>query len=587
MARVLWMSDSPRLATGFGLVTGEVCKRLAGLGHEILVLGWWSSEPAEYFGLDIRPCPVHPKRAAAAVVRHASQFRPHYLITLGDIPWLGYLAAADVRRALSQLGTKWCIYYPVDGALPDGGLPANWVSILSEADLAVTMSEFGTAATTACGIDATFIPHGCDTELFCPPRDKEAAKRRFGYEGKFVILSDMRNHRRKMIPRALDIVRRLQVPPDKLVFHLHTGSQAREDADSYSYNVRADIELLGLGFVTGIHDNDDPAGFGMAELVSLYSAADVHLLTSFGEGFGLPTLQAASSGVVPIAAANSASTELAGSHGYAIPCDTRTTDEFGLVRKFIDRRRAASVLQALYEDPRLLDARALAARRFALDFSWDHVVRKWDFLLREEEKTPLSETSGHRAGRAPAGASLQRIRGLNGARRGKQAPPRPTGHDASVLPVPRIGVPVRLELKRKAARGASIPLVLAEASCAHQLRDLEAIFPGTLVLNIDGASLPARDQLQELIDMATLVVDPEGRLPQIDLLCATRGASYLGNSAVWPPVAEGSLLLKARSLLTDYALSEKRARIARQRVRRAVPAAFDQATKTVAKSTTE
>src|SRR6266536_5601351 len=70
------------------------------------------------------------------------------------------------------------------------------------------------------------------------------------------------------------------------------------------------------------------------QLAAIYQAADVHLLTSWGEGFGLPTLQAASAGVVPIAVDYTASRELVGRHGFAVSAESSVLDEFGLVRAF-------------------------------------------------------------------------------------------------------------------------------------------------------------------------------------------------------------------------------------------------------------
>src|SRR5690349_15194207 len=154
MARVLWMSDAPTLLTGFGLVTGKVCGGLAALGHEVRVLGWWKTSPAPCHGLDVYACPVHPRLAAETVLPHADRCRSHCLVTLGDIPWLSYLAADDVREALCQRGTRWVLHYPVDGTLPDGRLPGSWIRTLSKADRAVTMSRFGLAASAASGIAA-------------------------------------------------------------------------------------------------------------------------------------------------------------------------------------------------------------------------------------------------------------------------------------------------------------------------------------------------------------------------------------------------------------------------------------------------
>jgi len=561
MSRILWMSDTPFRASGFGIVTGEICKRLAGFGYDILILGWWSRKVARYFGLQVEPCPSCPAMASAAIAKHVADFQPNYLVTLGDVPWLSYLAGDAVQKVLSRDDVKWFIYYPVDAVLPDGGLPATWAKVVLKADTPVTMSKFGVDASARSGISATLIPHGCDTQLFCPPPNKHEAKRRLGYEGKFVILTDARNHRRKLLPRSLDIVRRVKIPADRLVFHLHTNTEPQEDTESYSYDVRADIDLLGLRFATGLRDSIDPAGLSMRELAALYSAADVHLLTSYGEGFGLPTLQAASAGVVPIAPANSASTELIGSHGFAIPCDSSATDEFGLVREFVDRRQTVAVLEELYRNPGLLHVRSEAARNFALTYNWDGVVERWDALLRERR-----QMSPHLCRRSPNGQPRPLLARPIAPDVPEKLARRPSGHDESVLPVPWIGVPTRLDRRRRSGSATTPSLVLAEVSYVERLLPLERLFPGVRVQKVSIPGSPAHRDLFEFVGKATLVVDPTAQLrPKLDLFCAVRGVSFLGKSRFWPPVSGRDPLLQARLLLTDYALSEARVSTARAR----------------------
>ena len=534
------MSDTPFRTSGFGLVTAEVCKRLAYLGHEILVLGWWSAAEAKFAGRDVQPCPVNPTGATAAIVKHVGDFHPDYLITLGDVPWLSFVANPEIQSCLSDAGVKWFIYYPVDGVLSNGGLPLEWINVISKADVAITMSDFGLVATEQSGIQAVLIPHGCDTDLFRPPEDKDAAKYRLGYRGKFVVLSDARNHRRKLIPRILDIVSGLRIPSRELIFHLHTNAVPQEDAESYRYNVFADLSLLRLNFVTGPLSG---APLSMTEMAALYAAADVYLLGSFGEGFGLPTLQAASSGVVPVVPANSASTELAGSHGFAIPCDFAARDEFGILRPFINRQDATLALQNLYSNPDLLRTRSANARAFALKYSWDKIAASWDALIRAKRAHSRRSTSSF-------------VRSIHGS---SESHIRPTGHSSSILPIPLIGVPARLEIRREPKLALAPALLLVERSFVDQLHVLEDVFPGVHVEELDATRLPTGMDLYRFIARATLVVDPESNVrPRLDAICAMCGVNFLGKSGLWPPATGTRLVLQARNLLTDYAFSQAR-----------------------------
>jgi hypothetical protein len=377
-------------------------------------------------------------------------------------------------------------------------------------------------------------------------------------------LSDARNHRRKLIPRALDIVRSLNIPKDKLVFHLHTNSDPQEDPESYRYNLRADIDFLALDYVKGLRDGTPPSNLSMVDLAAIYAAADVHLLVSFGEGFGLPTLQAASSGVIPIAPANSASTELVSSHGFAIPCDTSSQDdEFGLFRHFISRQYAKSALQQLYFDTNLLRVRSAAARSFALTYSWDNAVRYWNALLSAQMSILNIKKDG-------AGSRL-----ANGAQQSTEryirddSRMRLTGHDVSVLPIPTIGIPTRLEIRRNPKLAATPPLLLVEESCAHRFQALGIVFPGISIRRLSN-----RVRLKKLcatIRNSTLVIDPQSKIhARLDFICAMRGVNFLGKSDFWPSVKGRSWIMKARLLLTDYAFSDARASAATRHARNLV-----------------
>src|SRR5262249_48223790 len=178
-----------------------------------------------------------------------------------------------------------------------------WTRILQCADLPVAMSRYGAEASASNGVVAEYIPHGVDTAVFRPAADRTGAKRALDVEGRFVVLSDARNQPRKLIPRTLEIFRRFARGKPDVLLHLHCdpddpAARSRE----YCYDLRADIAMLGLeGQVRLTSRMSISRGLSLQELASLYQAADVHLLGSTGEGFGLPTLQAPAAGVGPMA----------------------------------------------------------------------------------------------------------------------------------------------------------------------------------------------------------------------------------------------------------------------------------------------
>jgi hypothetical protein len=153
----------------------------------------------------------------------------------------------------------------------------------------------------------------------------------------------------------------------------------------YTYDLQADIDFLGLTDRVRVTRNMSiHAGLSLAQLAELYQAADVHLLASWGEGFGLPTLQAAAAGVVPMAVAYSASHELVLHHGEAVAVHTFLFDMLGRRYALMDIDDALARLEKLYRDQAFLAAKARRARDFALEYDWRHVVSAWHELVTHE-----------------------------------------------------------------------------------------------------------------------------------------------------------------------------------------------------------
>lgn len=382
---LLWISDSPDTPSGFGNVTRFVCQGLAARGHTVSILGWQTLEQQEWQGCTVYPNGRLPL-GSDAFFRVLLRLRPQIVIALGDVWWLPYFSAPHIRQQMELLDTPWALYFPVDGDMEGERLPASWVELLRDVDVPISMSRYGQRIARQAGVSCYYIPHGVDLKVFRPPADRDAAKARVGAADKFLILADSRNQPRKMIPRLLDVFARFAAGRPDALLHLHTDPDDEfARSATYSYDVRADIQHLGLEaqvrFTPGMTVKRG-GGLPLEQLAAYYQAADVHLLASSGEGFGLPTLQAAAAGAVPMAGAYSASLELVERHGEAIPIGEWTENEFGIRRGLIDVADAERKLVRFYDDRDLLRARSAQCCEFAAPYAWEEVVEQWDTLLR-------------------------------------------------------------------------------------------------------------------------------------------------------------------------------------------------------------
>lgn len=566
---VLWLSDSPDTPSGFGNVTRFVCAGLARLGHRVTILGWQTRASHDWDGCRVvatQPDAFGSDVLYSYLVRH----RPEVVVALADAWWLPFFTAPHVRQQMELTGTPWLLYFPVDGETEDGLLPPSWVSLLREVDVPIAMSRYGREVAARCGIDCELIPHGVDLETFAPPLDREAAKAELGLEGRFVVLSDSRNQPRKLLPRLLDVFGRFAAQRPDVLLHLHTDAEDDFAASAYySYDVRADVRHLGLegdvrftpGFVMR-----QGAGLPLRELARLYRAADVHLLASSGEGFGLPTLQAAAAGAVPLASAYSASFELVDGHGEPIRVADWGETEFGIRRAFIDVDDAVARLVRLHDDSEELRRRSAASRAFALAYGWDAIVAQWDELLRSLRwrSTPNSELVEREVTTSPGmSVTVRRVRREFGRLEASIAADARQLTDVRLPTVPRPWEADGLTVVR---RPNSVCLPAADALVLVALR---RIFP-----LLRGWDPETEDEARLELARSVLMLNVAGELPEETLVdAALFGVPCVGASAaeaqreLWPELAVEDALeavAVARAVLTDAALTRRVVEAARE-----------------------
>jgi glycosyltransferase involved in cell wall biosynthesis len=122
-------------------------------------------------------------------------------------------------------------------------------------------------------------------------------------------------------------------------------------------------------------------GYTQQQLAGIYSASDVLLATSYGEGFGVPTIEAQACGTKVIASGWAASKDLASEDSYLVDGQVFYDEP---QKAYFQIPNIASIVTALnmaYEAPRGFSPEA---RKFALQFDVETVWDKyWMPFLRE------------------------------------------------------------------------------------------------------------------------------------------------------------------------------------------------------------
>lgn len=209
-------------------------------------------------------------------------------------------------------------WFPVDYSRDQN--PSSLFPLLQRCDRIGSLSQFGvTQIQKNYAGPCQVIPLGVNSQRFVPvesEQHKQALRRQLDWpESAFVFLMVGNNFWRKGIEYAIEAFHQFKLKfPDlakQAFLYLHT-----ENAES----LKELIQVYGLHQQVRISENFDPYQRPLSQksLLSLYQAADALMLTSLGEGFGMPLLEAQACGLPVIAPDHSAIPEVVGQAGLLI-----------------------------------------------------------------------------------------------------------------------------------------------------------------------------------------------------------------------------------------------------------------------------
>lgn len=309
--RIGWNSNAPFANTGYGTQTAQVTTRLKAQGHEVAVFSNYGLEGTntDWNGIKIyqRGAELYSNDVVPAHMfdwASGNPDAPNILFTLYDV-WV-------------FKGKRWADWN-VASWVPIDHVPAPpAVGAWCRQDFVtpIAMSQYGQAMLQNVGIDALYIPHAIE-DVFKPTNNLDGVNGR-----KFVGLPDdafvvgMNAANKGVMPN------RKAFGENLLAFSIFAKNH--KDAVLYLHTditgSLGGINLAQLIKSCGISDEQlvfvDPylykTGIDQKRLASIYTAMDVLLATSYGEGFGIPTIEAQACGTPVIVSEFAASTELCG-----------------------------------------------------------------------------------------------------------------------------------------------------------------------------------------------------------------------------------------------------------------------------------
>lgn len=401
--RILWFSNTISGRYGYSVVTSPVTEALQKAGHQMIVFGMQSIHPP--FKDEIGRVHVGLRYDAFGSDILASLLKTYkieLLITVFDV-WL------DQAQYIPGICQK--LQVPLVSHITANSYPLSLFlsRFCQHAKMLIAPSKFVEKTLAEVFPQRTIrIPHGVDLNTFrpLPEKEKQEFKERLRVEDKkFIAVSVMRNkglqknypalfHAWKLVLERHEELKKegiLLVLADPL-----EGEGIRLDLLRTMGNLTDNVMFIwgkptkDLSKIEMTYEND-PEGFmhnanynfGPEEMCKLYNIADVHVVSSCGESFNLPSLEAMACGTPIIMPDNTTGPELVdeGKTGLLAKCVFETTTPLISDIKYVDPKSLADCIERLYLDERLREKCAKNAIEFAKNYSWDKVNKLWIDLV--------------------------------------------------------------------------------------------------------------------------------------------------------------------------------------------------------------
>jgi len=370
-------SNSPGQTTGYGQQAEYLIERLKRDGADVAASSNYGLEgslstyktkygeiPHYPRGLETYSNDVAPMHHAHWKARNGAQ--PDLMITLYDV-WILQGQAWDKLNLAS--------WVPLDHAT----MPPKVEQWLRKPNVTpIAMAPNGVRQMESIGIECEYVPHAIDTKVF-RPTDKingQDTKEFMQVKDRFLIGMNAANkagglvHRKAFSENLLAFAIFHKRHPDSMLY-IHTDPLGMAGG----WNLYKILEAYGIpkDAVTFPSLVDYKYGMPQEHLAAFYSAMDVLLTPSYGEGFGLATIEAQSCGVRVIGSNWGATPDLVADDGWLVdgqPMWDAGQDAIWTVPL------VPSIVEALEEAYKADRGVSKVALDFAKDFDVETVWRK-------------------------------------------------------------------------------------------------------------------------------------------------------------------------------------------------------------------
>jgi len=372
--RILWHSVAPYINSGYGTVTRYFMTGLLNRGFVGMVSAYYGLQPGgmiNWKGLYVLPVQKtsSDQLGFASTAEHYKRFKCDLGIFHADF-WVSYQFAKRIPHSLC--------YSPVDHEK----YPGKWLEVLRAYKWVAVPSMHAQKELKKCGLEATFVPHGVDTQAY-HPLDQALSRKAYTLSPDRFVIGIVAANNDDETRKAWD------ANFQAIKYFFEQNPEAVKDTDVF---VHTDPEnergrnLVELSRQIGIeksiiwNDRYTASLLTLPEsaMCKLYNCFDVFLLLSRREGFCIPALEAQACGVPCILNDFSALSERNdfGRCGWLTKPATYVYSPLNAITSIPDPYKGADALAEAYKNEakrKMFGKRALA---FAKRQTWDIALDK-------------------------------------------------------------------------------------------------------------------------------------------------------------------------------------------------------------------
>ena len=382
--KILIIGENPHVPSGFGMQMNLLARGLNSRGHSIYVLSnnppsfqedrlevWYTAEFSNSAGLD----------------KQIDQIKPDVIIGFYHTQLIKSLAILNIAPRNCPI----LMWLPWEGSTLPGDGDSYFLGVPE--DTVVHLSKFSQELWKNKAPSKHIIPHMYESDIF-KFKDKKQVGDKFRkkwalklkaplLEDTVIILNLDRNIWHKRWDLTFDYIKRLQDKVDRPV-HLIAHTVKHSQKHMYSQELEALAQLYGVYDQVTFTDFEWHRGFSVQDLAELYYMATFRISTSEGEGFGIPTVEAAACGCPQILNNHTTMPELVGKDYFGLVDASGSEEKLGSiwqipnVTAMVDR-----TVNCLDDYDKTLAETKKVSRKARSRFNKERVIDEWDEIVND------------------------------------------------------------------------------------------------------------------------------------------------------------------------------------------------------------